>query len=307
MNNTLRFSLIATGIFVAATVLLVAGFFIGRSSFGVTAPWANNTAQFSGRSLGMMGNIGQDQSVGFGSGMMGEPLPGGTDDFLPGQGMMGGTGFGMMMDNHPMMGTVGNSGLVGDIEPLAIETAQKTLDEYLVTLNNDDLEIGEIMIFNNHAYAQIVEKSTGIGALEVLVDPVSLAVYPEHGPNMMWNLKYGMMGGYGSMGSMMGRGMMGGMGYQNGQPGGMMGSLPAAEPTGEMPLSPEEAIERAQRFLDTYLPGSQADNHADLFYGYYTLHVLRDGKVTGMLSVNGYDGQVFPHTWHDEFIEMTGH
>jgi hypothetical protein len=29
---------------------------------------------------------------------------------------------------------------------------------------------------------------------------------------------------------------------------------------------------------------------------------LKDGKVAGMLSVNGYTGQVWYHTWHGNFI-----
>ncbi len=41
------------------------------------------------------------------------------------------------------------------------------------------------------------------------------------------------------------------------------------------------------------------------FYGYYTIDVERDGKIIGMLSVNGYTKQVFLHTWHGDFIEMS--
>ena len=47
-----------------------------------------------------------------------------------------------------------------------------------------------------------------------------------------------------------------------------------------------------------------ADEHADAFYGYYTIHTLENGEVVGMLSVNGFTGQVFPHTWHGELVEM---
>jgi hypothetical protein len=152
------------------------------------------------------------------------------------------------------------------------------------------------MIFDNQAYAEVKEKSTGIGAMELLVDPVTLAVFPEYGPNMMWNLKYGMMSGYNGYG-MMGGGMMGGW-QQN----------PGATPeiSADMPVSIEQSGQIAQQFLERYDPGKQADDHADVFYGYYTLHVLQDGKVIGMLSVNGYSGQVFPHTWHGAFVEMSG-
>jgi hypothetical protein len=72
-----------------------------------------------------------------------------------------------------------------------------------------------------------------------------------------------------------------------------------------MTVSPGEAIETAQRYLDRYLPGAQVEDEVDAFYGYYTLHILRDGQTVGMLSVNGYTGQVFPHTWHGDFLEMS--
>ncbi len=215
------------------------------------------------------------------------------------------------MMNGNMMGTgmMSNGGLYAKPEPLSLETAKQALEKFLSAQDNDDLAISEIMIFDNHAYAEVVETSTGIGAMELLVDPVTLAVTPEHGPNRMWNLKYGMlalsgaegMAGYGGgmMGTMMGGGpgMMGNYGTTPNQP---------AEVSAEMPITLEEAVESAQRYLDTYLSGSQVDDHADVFYGYYTLHVLRDGQIVGMLSVNGYTREVFLHTWHGDFIEMGG-
>lgn len=211
-----------------------------------------------------------------------------------GAGMMGG---GMME-----WGYTGST----NADPLTLDQAHDAVEEFLADLNNSDLELGEVMIFDNHAYAQIVEESTGIGALEVLVDPVTLAVYPELGPNMMLNLKYGMMSGFSgsSFGGhgMMGGGMMGGFGFP-----GRSNYLPA-NISDEMPVSPEQAVEAAQDYLDSYLPDYQADEYADPFYGYYTLHTLKDGEVVGMLSVNGFSGQVFLHTWHGELLEMTsGH
>lgn len=135
--------------------------------------------------------------------------------------------------------------------------------------------------------------------MEVLVDPATQAVYPEMGPNMMWNLKYGMMSGFGGYG-MMG-GMMGMMGNRFGFNQGV-----APEAAEDMPVSPDQAVEVAQEYLSTNFPQLTADEHADPFYGYYTLHVLEDGETVGMLSVNGYSGQVFPHTWHGELLEMSG-
>ncbi|NIP53366.1 MAG: hypothetical protein GWN30_03490, partial [Gammaproteobacteria bacterium] len=66
------------------------------------------------------------------------------------------------------------------------------------------------------------------------------------------------------------------------------------------------AVTIAQEYLDAYLPGKTAGETADEFPGYYTLHILEDGQITGMLSVNAYTGQVFLHHWHGDFIEMAG-
>jgi hypothetical protein len=137
------------------------------------------------------------------------------------------------------------------------------------------------MIFDNHAYAQIIEAETGIGALEVLIDPFTLSVTPEHGPTMMWNTKYGMHGG------------------------GMAGFFGGGNASEEMRVSEEAAIESLQAYLDDNNSGLQADEHAVAFYGYYTIHTLHNGEVVGMVSVNGSTGAVFPHTWHGTLLEMS--
>ena len=167
-------------------------------------------------------------------------------------------------------------------EPLSLAQATDAVNNFLTNLNDQNLELAEVMVFDNHAYAEIVEKDSGIGAMEVLVDPASKAVYPEMGPNMMWNLKYGMMSGYG-----------------------MMGYAPQVDSAAGMAVSPEAAVEAAQTYLDANFNGFTADDHADPFYGYYTLHVNRDGQTIGMLSVNGYTGQVFLHTWHGQLLDMS--
>ena len=185
-----------------------------------------------------------------------------------------------------------------DFELLSTHEVEDILDAYLEDAADPDLFVSEIMVFDNHAYAQILEESTGIGAMEVLVDYQTGGVYPEQGPNMMWNLKYGHMAGVGTS-----RG-----------PGMMMGSGAAQifknvdlEDFDEMPVSVPEAITSAQEYLDRYSPGYQADDHAVMFYGYYTLHVLDGDDVTGMLSVNGYSAQVFYHNWHGDLLETDEH
>lgn len=170
----------------------------------------------------------------------------------------------------------------GGAQPLTVEEAETAAESYLEKLGNDDLIIGEVMIFDNHAYVRVVEKSTGIGAMELLVDPISKTVRPEFGPNMMWNLKYGGRGGM-----MMERLRL---------PQGVDGS--------DMTVSEEEAVKAAQEYLDNCNTGATADE-AEPFYGYYTLDVLKNGQPVGMLSVNGYTGQVFYHHWHGKFVTMS--
>src|SRR5437867_2852962 len=101
-----------------------------------------------------------------------------------------------------------------NVTPLTVDQAKQAAEKYIQSLNVNGLEIGEVMIFDNNAYVVVKETATGFGAFELLVDPLSKITYPEHGPNMMWNLKYGglnhqnMMGGNGGMMS----GMMAGYG-----------------------------------------------------------------------------------------------
>jgi len=187
-----------------------------------------------------------------------------------------------------------------------------------------DLETGEVMRFSNHYYAELQEED-GTPATEVLVDPSSGAVWLEYGPAMMWNTRYGMMSDFrlresaGVFGSgMMGGGMMGGSGTTgNGMMGGgMMGSgmmgggMMGGSAVGSSPsdrtsdVTPAEATAIAGRWLDRVADGVTA-GEPELFPGYYTLHVLEDGKIAGMLSVNATTGDVWSHWWHGRFVSMS--
>ncbi len=194
-----------------------------------------------------------------------------------GFGMMNGRGGPGMMNGYGYNQT--------SLTPLTVEQAKNAAQKYLTNTNNPYLQIAEVMIFDNNAYVAVKETSTGNGAFELLVDPSSQIAYPEYGPNMMWNQKYGMMGGHG--------GMMNSYQWNNS----------GSQPSTEMTVTPEQAIQIAQKFLDTNISGATAATDPMRFYGYYTLDFEKDGKVAGMLSVNGYSGQVFLHTWHGTFIE----
>ena len=163
-------------------------------------------------------------------------------------------------------------------ETLTIERAAQAVEEYIVDASDTSLELDELMEFSRNFYAIVKEEDTGIGAMELLIYKETGVVGPEYGPNMMWNAKYGMHGG------------------------GMMGGSASAT----MTVSPEEAVQIAQRWLDNYRPNMTADEHADQFYGYYTIHTLRDGEISGMLSVHGDTGQVWYHNWHGDFVRMIG-
>ena len=159
---------------------------------------------------------------------------------------------------------------------LTIEDARAAVARYIDSQGYSGLEIAEVMEFEHNFYAIIEETDTGIGAMELLVDKWTGEVGPEIGPNMMWNTKYGMHGR-----------------------GGMMGRTGEADT-----LTPDEALDIAQRWLDANRPGVTTEEHADPFYGYYTIHTLKGGEIEGMLSVHGSTGQVWYHTWHGAFVQM---
>jgi hypothetical protein len=271
MTKTIRWTLAISVIVVIGAGLMWGGMYFGR----MAGPWSYGPNMMYGYASSAA--TGNSAYGAMGAGMMAG-------------GMMGGN---MMGSAYGMMSGAGNVALSG-VQPLPISAAQNAVEAYLAGLHNSDLTVGEVVIFDNQAYARIDEKSTGHAALEVLVDPVTLAIYPEPGANMMWNLKYGSMSGAGA-------GMMGGSTAGTG----MMGSSGAPDLSRPMPVTPEQAVETAQRYLNSYLPGAQAESKPDTFYGYYTLEILRNGQTAGMLSVNGYTRQIILHTWHGRFIETS--
>ena len=120
---------------------------------------------------------------------------------------------------------------------------------------------------------EIVEKDTHIGAMELLLDKKTGRVFPEYGPNMMWNLKYGMHMRINS--------------------------------NTNMSIDEEEAIQMAEKYLNKRGTDEFIGEDADRYYGYYTIHtVTKEGDIAGMLSVNGFTGQIWYHSWHDAFIDI---
>lgn len=236
---------------------------MGGNGRGMMGGWQNGNPSTTITNTQPFGGYGPGMRGGYGPGMMGGGMMGG--------GMMGGYGPGMM----------GGWTSPANANPISPDQAVAAAQQYVATYNNNDLALAEIMQFANNFYVRVTEKSTGTSAFELLVNPYSGAVTPEMGPNMMWNTKYGMM----AQGGMMG--MMGG--YRN-------------QPEGQMSVSVAQARTNAQQFLDANFPGAKLADDQDAFYGYYTMDFLQNGKTAGMLSVNGYTGEVWYHTWHGNFI-----
>ncbi len=170
---------------------------------------------------------------------------------------------------RPMTGSYsGSEWLSGDGQPVdGLAEARVRAQEYAAVLG-PNLRVGEIMWFSKNYYAEL-EESDGTKATEILVDPSTGAVRLEFGPAMMWNTRYGTMS---------------------------RTDAPAR-------LSAEEAEQAAQQWADDHDELTVAD--AEAFPGYYTLHTLQQDRIEGMLSVNADTGDVWYHSWHGEFREMS--
>ena len=73
----------------------------------------------------------------------------------------------------------------------------------------------------------------------------------------------------------------------------------------DMSIDEEKAIDIATSYLAKSGTNEYAGNEAERFYGYYTIHTTdKDGNILGMLSVNGFSGDVWYHSWHGVFIDM---
>ncbi len=266
MNKALKITLISIGSLVIAGALVLTGVCIGRQT---NPEWIRLGGRVIVENNRPFDEVRPYRMPGGGMGYYDrDPQPG----FGPGMRMMGGYGTA--------------AGL-----PLTVDEAFQSATAYLANLDIEGLKIAEVMVFDNNAYVRVVEESSGMGAFELLVDPVTKIATPEPGPNMMWNLKFGALNH---------QEMMSGH-------GGMMGQFDTdaspADVSAEMTVTAEQALLAAQQFLDQAKPGLTTGSDAEAFYGYYTIDILRDGKPVGMLSVNGFSSQVYVHSWHGTFIE----
>jgi len=163
-----------------------------------------------------------------------------------------------------------------DLQNISFDGVKSAAEKYLSDIGLQNVKVMEIMEFSNNFYVETVEEDTGFGAMELLLDKTNGTIYPEHGPNRMWNLKYGMHSSYS-----------------------------ANQNENNMTIDEQKAIEIANSYLAKTGLDEFAGDEGQEFYGYYTIDTVnKDGRTVGMLSVNGFTGQVWYHTWHGSFIGM---
>ena len=180
---------------------------------------------------------------------------------------------------------------------LTINDAATLAQNYVTQLGNSNLSVKEVDDYSTCFYVMVVEKGTGTGAFELTINNKTGAIAAEQGAMMLWNTKYGMsskgMMGYlttGTSGGVMGT-------------GGMMTWL-RGTPTTTMAISMAQAETVAQQYLNANYTGTTI-GQVTTFYGYYTMQVLKDGNIYGMITINGQTGQVLYCSWLGTFMQRT--
>ena len=70
-----------------------------------------------------------------------------------------------------------------------------------------------------------------------------------------------------------------------------------------MPITSAQATQIARQYLKNQgLPLTLGT--PSRFYGYYTVTTLRGSEIDGLVSINGYTGDVWYHAWHGPFIRQ---
>src|SRR5665647_2299719 len=205
---------------IIATVVAIAGVAFTATAYGM----------MSGQSyLGMHGTNNANTNGYYGSMMNG----------IGNGNMMGGTGYSGMMNGYAnnQQGTDcgSHNQIANGNNPISITTAQTNAQNYIASLNNPDLTIKQVEEYSNNFYVQVTEQSTGNGAFELIVDKYTGEVFPEMGPNMMWNIKYQTLT---ASGGMMGTGGM------------MSGYSNSVTPTTTLPVDLAQAKVAAEQYLN---------------------------------------------------------
>jgi hypothetical protein len=262
-----------TGIgFVAALLLISTVAAMGQSGSNFLGGFGGMMGARNGG--GIMGGYGYNTSPYKSTPSTGAPSTQNCQPTYPSMfgGMMGRMGgFGGMMRGYGYSAPYANTGT-----QLTITQAKTITQNYVTSMGNPDLTVKQVEEYTNNFYVQVNEANSGKGAFELLINKYTGSIYPEMGANMMWNTKYGMMRS------------------------GILGEI-FGTPTTTMSVNQVQAATEAKTYLNSYISGATTGD-VNTFYGYYTIEVLNGATPYGMLSVNGYSGQVWFHSWHGTFI-----
>jgi len=161
-------------------------------------------------------------------------------------------------------------------EKIEIEKLEQRVNNYISRINTN-LEISDIFIYSDSDYYFSIEESdTGMGAMELLINPYTGSIRPEQGPNMMWNEKYGMHGS----------------GFFNNN-------------LNNSKITSSEALGKANDYIQNKINSNYiVTDEGHEFYGYFTFHFESNENTVEMLSVHAYTGDVWYHNWHGTLINI---
>jgi hypothetical protein len=184
------------------------------------------------------------------------------------QGMMGGPGgrefddgFGPGMMGRGWNAVPGWEYLKKLDKPLTVEAAKERVASALKDWGYADLAVDTVAAYDDGFYALVKEKATGKPALEAFVDPTYGTVSAGRGPETRWNTKYGQ---------------------------GLHWPLPSGKT-----IAADQAKNLVQQWLDRSRDRTTYELKVVELPGYYSVQLLDGGKLSGLVAVNAYTGQVW--------------
>lgn len=182
-------------------------------------------------------------------------------------------------DGYVSIGSEVYEGHVMD-QRLTMDQVEERVKDYLRDLDDSNIQVEEIIEFANRFYVRFSEKDSGINAFAALVNPYTGRMYAWHHADKYWNTKYK------------------GESYRLSRDGGE----PTDWPSGPMTITEEQAWSSAQRAILEYIPDGEVGS-VEPFYGYYTIPILQQGNVVGLVNINGYTGAVCYESCHGSVLD----
>lgn len=102
---------------------------------------------------------------------------------------------GFVMVGPGMMSNGYYSGGIPNVTPMTLDAAVWHAQQFVISLNNDDLVFSKVIRFSNHFCGEVKDRSTGNHAFELFMDKYTGGISPELGPNMIWNAKLNLITG----------------------------------------------------------------------------------------------------------------